>query len=363
MRSAHYSSSPRRATTRHRAPWVVGCWPSSTTRTNLRCCSRSPNSSTTRRTSPSATSQPVKHFLRTCRAPFTVRDVTFDPGDLVLLSFASANRDEEVLPTPSGSTSTRNAASHLAFGFGRHFCLGAHLARLESGRSSASCWGASTRSSLAGTPTWTHALLRAGAQEHPITYTFRSGSAPGGGSPCHQHETPGAGPPTEACTASATRSTPPSAGRTARTSTGRPPHPGPLLRRDPAPRHALAHQRRGRVVVTAPVDERRQLARGRGGGGAGGGARHVIQACTELGLGRRVPWSSRATPRSTARTSASCRRPRWRCTPARACCASSSTWPSGPTSRSECSTRPPRLRDAPPRKWRRSINASPPSWP
>ncbi len=75
---------------------------------------------------------PVKHFTRTCRQPFTLRDVTFEPGDLLYLSYASANRDEEVFPDPSRLDVRReNAASHLAFGFGRHFCLGAHLARME----------------------------------------------------------------------------------------------------------------------------------------------------------------------------------------------------------------------------------------
>ena len=75
---------------------------------------------------------PVKHFIRTCREPFTLRDVTFQPGDITLLSYASANRDEEVFEDPFRLDVTRsNASSHLAFGFGRHFCLGAHLARME----------------------------------------------------------------------------------------------------------------------------------------------------------------------------------------------------------------------------------------
>lgn len=75
---------------------------------------------------------PVKHFARTCQEPFTLRRVTFEPGDLLYLSFASANRDEEVFPDPHRLDVRReNASNHLAFGFGRHFCLGAHLARME----------------------------------------------------------------------------------------------------------------------------------------------------------------------------------------------------------------------------------------
>ena len=53
-------------------------------------------------------------------------------GDWLLLSFRSANRDEEVFTAPFEFDVTRpNAASHLASGGGPHFCLGAYLARLE----------------------------------------------------------------------------------------------------------------------------------------------------------------------------------------------------------------------------------------
>jgi cytochrome P450 len=117
---------------------------------------------------------PVKHFLRTCQAPFTVRDVTFEPGDLVLLSFASANRDEEVFTDPFRLDVQReNAASHLAFGFGRHFCLGAHLARLEIRALFGELLGRLESVELAGTPAWTHAYFVQGPKSIPITYTFR----------------------------------------------------------------------------------------------------------------------------------------------------------------------------------------------
>jgi len=36
---------------------------------------------------------PVKHFMRNCQETFTLRETTFQPGDSVYLSFASANRD------------------------------------------------------------------------------------------------------------------------------------------------------------------------------------------------------------------------------------------------------------------------------
>ncbi|GAA1800823.1 cytochrome P450 [Actinomadura chokoriensis] len=53
-------------------------------------------------------------------------------GDLVRVSIAGANRDPAVFPDPDRfDVRRRNAAEHLAFAHGPHFCFGAHLARLE----------------------------------------------------------------------------------------------------------------------------------------------------------------------------------------------------------------------------------------
>ncbi|MGW2309742.1 cytochrome P450 [Actinomadura luteofluorescens] len=53
-------------------------------------------------------------------------------GDLVRVSIAGANRDPSVFPAPDRfDVRRRNAAEHLAFAHGPHFCFGAHLARLE----------------------------------------------------------------------------------------------------------------------------------------------------------------------------------------------------------------------------------------
>ena len=52
-------------------------------------------------------------------------------GGRVLLLVGSANRDGAVFPEPDRYALDRDTTQAVSFGFGRHFCLGAALARLE----------------------------------------------------------------------------------------------------------------------------------------------------------------------------------------------------------------------------------------
>ncbi|HTR68840.1 MAG TPA: cytochrome P450 [Mycobacteriales bacterium] len=114
---------------------------------------------------------PVKHFMRTCQEPFTLRDVTFSPDDRLLLSYASANRDDEVFEDPFRLDVERdNALRQIAFGFGRHFCLGAHLARLEIRALFRELLGRLDYVELAGEPTWIQANFVQGPKSIPIAY-------------------------------------------------------------------------------------------------------------------------------------------------------------------------------------------------
>ena len=74
---------------------------------------------------------PVKEFMRTAAADTEVRGVPIKKGESVLLSYVSANRDEDVFDEPFRFDVGRDPNKHLAFGYGVHFCLGASLARME----------------------------------------------------------------------------------------------------------------------------------------------------------------------------------------------------------------------------------------
>jgi cytochrome P450 len=57
--------------------------------------------------------------------------VTIPEGSAILLLMGSANRDPRRYANPDVFDIHREDISHLTFGFGLHFCLGANLARLE----------------------------------------------------------------------------------------------------------------------------------------------------------------------------------------------------------------------------------------
>jgi cytochrome P450 len=77
-------------------------------------------------------SSPVRHFMRQASMDTSVGGTFIAAGDTLLLSYLSANYDEAVFADPTGFDITRpNAKDHIAFGWGRHHCLGSQLARME----------------------------------------------------------------------------------------------------------------------------------------------------------------------------------------------------------------------------------------
>lgn len=75
---------------------------------------------------------PVQLTARVARNDVEVAGTTIRRGELVVVYLAAANRDPAVFPDPHRFDIERpNAGKHLAFSGGRHFCLGAALARAE----------------------------------------------------------------------------------------------------------------------------------------------------------------------------------------------------------------------------------------
>jgi cytochrome P450 len=75
---------------------------------------------------------PVQLSARIARDDVEIAGRTVKGGELVILYLAGANRDPKVFPDPHRFDITReNAGKHLSFSGGRHFCLGAALARAE----------------------------------------------------------------------------------------------------------------------------------------------------------------------------------------------------------------------------------------
>jgi cytochrome P450 len=71
-------------------------------------------------------------LARTVDGELTLYDTTLQDGDVLLLLPGSANRDERVFEDADEYRIGREIGSKLvSFGSGAHFCLGAHLARME----------------------------------------------------------------------------------------------------------------------------------------------------------------------------------------------------------------------------------------
>ncbi len=74
---------------------------------------------------------PVMQMRRTATEDAEIAGTPIKKGDKVVVYFASANRDERKFDDSESFVPTRKQNPHVGFGNGAHFCIGAHLARLE----------------------------------------------------------------------------------------------------------------------------------------------------------------------------------------------------------------------------------------
>ncbi len=116
---------------------------------------------------------PVKAFMRTAAEDTTVHGVPIAAGESVLLSYVSANRDEDIFDEPFRFDVGRDPNKHLSFGYGVHFCLGAALARMEVNSFFTELLPRLKSIELTGDPQFVATTFVGGLKHLPVRYSFR----------------------------------------------------------------------------------------------------------------------------------------------------------------------------------------------
>ncbi|GLW09413.1 cytochrome P450 [Microtetraspora sp. NBRC 13810] len=119
---------------------------------------------------------PARHFMRTAQADTEVSGVRVRKGDRLMLSYAAANRDEQVFTDPERFDVTREGAGkHVAFGGrGPHHCLGAPLTRMEMRLLFAEFLGRVGEIELAGEPRIAESVFLSGINSLPIRFAAKA---------------------------------------------------------------------------------------------------------------------------------------------------------------------------------------------
>ena len=116
---------------------------------------------------------PVNSFTRAATRDTELRGRRIAAGDVILLLYPSANRDEEIWGEDADRFDvTRDHAHqrHLAFGFGEHLCLGAPLARLEARVVFEELLARHPVFEPAGEPDRLHSRLMHGVERLPVVF-------------------------------------------------------------------------------------------------------------------------------------------------------------------------------------------------
>jgi cytochrome P450 len=114
---------------------------------------------------------PVMTFRRTATAECELSGQRIGEGDKVVVSFTSANRDEAVFTEPGRFDIRRHPNPHLVFGHGPHFCLGAHLARVQMRALFDEILARTSSLSYAGQPAYLRSNFQRGVKGLPIAWT------------------------------------------------------------------------------------------------------------------------------------------------------------------------------------------------
>lgn len=113
---------------------------------------------------------PVMVFRRTATRGTEVCGQPIGAGEKVVVSFIAANRDPAVFGEPDTFDITRDAREHLVFGYGPHFCLGAHLARVQMRTMFRQLLDRTSWFELDGEPVWLRSSFQRGVKRLPIRW-------------------------------------------------------------------------------------------------------------------------------------------------------------------------------------------------
>jgi cytochrome P450 len=114
---------------------------------------------------------PVHYMRRTAVHDTTLQGVALPAGAKVAMYYTAANRDEQEFVAPDRFDIRRAPNHHLSFGIAEHFCLGAHLARLESRVFFAELLRSFPTIELAGAPVRLRSNLVNGYRAVPVRLT------------------------------------------------------------------------------------------------------------------------------------------------------------------------------------------------
>ncbi len=113
---------------------------------------------------------PVHYLRRTAAADTELGGKRIRAGDKVAVYYTSANRDEAVFAEPQTFDISRSPNPHVSFGIGTHFCLGAHVARLQSRLFFEELLSTFRTVELSGTPTRVRSNLTNGYRRMPVRF-------------------------------------------------------------------------------------------------------------------------------------------------------------------------------------------------
>jgi cytochrome P450 len=114
---------------------------------------------------------PVMTFRRTATSDCELSGQRIGEGDKIVVSFTSANRDEAVFTGPDRFDIRRHPNPHLVFGHGPHFCLGAHLARIQVRALFDEVLVRTSSLRYAGQPSYLRSNFQRGVKRLPIVWT------------------------------------------------------------------------------------------------------------------------------------------------------------------------------------------------